>query len=141
MNEWAFIALFFVVNILCLKEYASMVELILKVNFTRKEKVNFIALGIALFVTVIALPLGACNNEISIFLSRFVFYFLGFVIGAFLIFLFFRKSKKSIFLLTGLGYISVSLGFLVQMRYQSLLLPLILILFIWMNDTMAYLTG
>lgn len=141
MNEWAFIALFFVINILCLREYANLVEFILQTKFTQNEKVNFVAIGVALFLTVIALPISVCDNFISLVLSKYVFHFLGFVIGAMLIFLFFRKNKKSIYLLTGLGYISVAFGFLVQMRFQSLLLPLILILFIWMNDTMAYLTG
>ncbi len=141
MKEWAFIGLFFVVNILCLKEYARIVELILQTTFTRNEKVNFIAVGVALFGFVASLPLTRCENQTATFLSTNLFYFLGFVIGALLIFFFFKKNKKSLYLLSGLGYISVALGFLVQLRFQSLYLPLILILLIWMNDTMAYLTG
>ncbi len=141
MKEWAFIGLFFVVNILCLKEYSRIVELILQTTFTRNEKVNFIAIGVAIFGFVAALPMTSCENQTASYLSKLVFYFAGFVIGTLLIFFVFKKNKKSLYLLSGLGYISAALGFLVQLRFQSLYLPLILILLIWMNDTMAYLTG
>lgn len=140
-NEWAFIALFFLINILCLREYASMVELILQTKFNRNEKINFMVLGIALFALVVSLPLAACTNPIIDILASVRFYFLGMVIGISAIFFVFRKNKQSIYLLTGLGYISLALGLLVHLRFQSLLLPLLLILFIWMNDSMAYLTG
>jgi len=141
LNEWAFIALFFTVNLLCLREYTSIVELILQTKFNRNEKFNFIILGIALFMLVTALPLLQCENASSVFLSKLLFYFIGLSIGTLLIFFMFKKNKKSIYLLTGLGYIPLALGFLVQLRFQSLLLPLMLILFIWMNDSLAYLTG
>ncbi len=141
LNEWFFIALFFIVNILCLREYINIVELIVQSKFGKNEKVNFIALGVALFAFVTALPITHCENTASLFLSKYMFQFVGIVIGVMLIFFLFMKNKKSMYLLTGLGYISVALGFLVQLRFQSLLLPLILILFIWMNDSMAYLTG
>ncbi|MBK7764363.1 MAG: phosphatidate cytidylyltransferase [Bacteroidetes bacterium] len=140
-NEWAFIALFFLINILCLREYASMVELILQTKFNKNEKINFMVLGIALFALVISLPLAACHNSVIDILAELRYYLLGIVIGITAIFFVFQKNKQSIYLLTGLGYISLALGLLVQVRYQSLLLPLLLILFIWMNDSMAYLTG
>jgi phosphatidate cytidylyltransferase len=141
MKEWAFIGLFFVVNILCLNEYSRIVELILQTTFTRNEKVNFIAIGVAIFGFVVALPMTHCDNQIAGYASSLVYHFAGFVIGTLLIFFIFKKNKKALYLLSGLGYISAALGFLVQLRFQSLYLPLLLILFIWMNDSMAYLTG
>jgi phosphatidate cytidylyltransferase len=141
LNEWVFIALFFVVNILCLYEYAQIVERTLHTTFKRNEKVNFIVIGVTLFGLITALPISHCDNSIAIFLSAYFLYTIGLVIGAFAIFILFVKNKKSVYLLTGLGYISVALGFLVQLRFQSLYLPLMLILFIWMNDSLAYLTG
>ena len=140
-NEWAFIALFFIVNILCLNEYARIVERILKISFSRNEKMNFYLSGIALFLIVCCLPLLPCQNSVSHFLTHFMFYFLGLFLGAVLLFFMTKKSKYAYFLLTGLGYISLALGLFVQLRFQSLLLPLILLFFIWMNDTLAYLTG
>ena len=141
LNEWVFIALFFTINILCLREYSNIVQSIVKTQFTRNEKVNFTAVGVSLFGFIASLPMSNCQNNISQFLSTYTFYFLGLFIGTLLIFFFFQKNKKSYYLLTGLGYISVALAFLVQLRFISLLLPLILILFIWMNDSLAYLTG
>lgn len=141
LNEWAFIALFFTVNLLCLREYAGIVEQILQTRFNRNEKFNFIILGIALFMVVTCLPLVHCNNQTALILSKLLFYFIGLSIGTMLIFFLFKKNKKAFFLLTGLGYIPLALGFLVQLRFQSMLLPLMLILFIWMNDSLAYLTG
>ncbi len=140
-NEWAFIGLFFIVNILCLREYATIVELILQTTFTRQEKINYTAAGIAVFLLVSSLSFNLCDNAVAHVLARVHFQILGLVIGFLILFFFFRKNKKSIYLLTGLTYISIALGMLVQLRFQSLILPVLLILFIWMNDTMAYLTG
>ncbi|MBA3828275.1 MAG: phosphatidate cytidylyltransferase [Taibaiella sp.] len=43
--------------------------------------------------------------------------------------------------LGGMFYIMLPMALLLQLRMQSLLLPLALILLIWVNDTMAYLVG
>jgi phosphatidate cytidylyltransferase len=141
MREWTFIILFFVINLICLHEYARLVEGILQTTFSRNERVNFISSGILFFLLVSSLPITPCENTFANLLSPFTFILLGACIGALLIFFLFRRNKQSVYLLTGLGYIPFALGFLVQLRYQSLLLPLILILMIWMNDTMAYLSG
>lgn len=140
-NEWAFIGLFFVVNFLCLREYATLLEKIIGVEFTRNEKANFIGLGIALYLLVISFVHIPCENLVASFFRHMHFYFAGLVIGFLILFFSFRKSKKAVYLLTGLSYISLSLGLLVHLRFFSLVIPIMLIFFIWMNDTMAYLTG
>jgi phosphatidate cytidylyltransferase len=140
-NEWAFIGLFFVVNFLCLREYTSILEKILGVKFSRNEKANFIGLGISFYLLVISFVHLPCENMIASIFRQMHFYFLGLVIGFLILFFSFRKNKKSIYLLTGISYISLALGLLVHLRFISLVLPVMLIFFIWMNDTMAYLTG
>ncbi|MBL7765459.1 MAG: phosphatidate cytidylyltransferase [Chitinophagaceae bacterium] len=140
-REWAFAALFLVVNFLCLREYALILEKILQVSFTRNEKANFYFTGMAAYLFVCSMQMHACTNLLQQVMHKQIFYFLGLLIGAVIMFFVFRKNKKSVLLLTGIGYISIALGLLVQLRYQSLLLPVILLLFIWMNDTMAYLCG
>lgn len=140
-NEWAFMALFFVVNILCLREYAHIVERILAVQFARNVKMNFYLMGVSAFLLICSLQLIPCANASSVMLNRFVYYFNGLLIGASITFVVFKRNRFAWYLLTGIGYISLSLGLFVQLRYQSLLLPLILLLSIWMNDTMAYLCG
>lgn len=139
--EWIFIALFFLVMLLCLREYAGLLEAILGVTFTRNEKYNYLACGVAFYLFTICLPLTGCQNAFSILLSGYVFHALGLTVGCAVIFFLFRKSNRSLFLLSGVVYIAGALGFFAQMRFQSLLLPVMLIFFIWMNDSLAYLTG
>jgi phosphatidate cytidylyltransferase len=140
-NEWSFIALFLFVAIVALKEFASIVEKILGTQFSRNEKMNFYFIGIATFLTIVTLPINISENAVSIILKPFSFYFLGISLGAVMLFFIFKKNKESIYLLTGVGYISMSLGLLVQLRFMNMLLPLSLIVLIWTNDTMAYLVG
>lgn len=140
-NEWSFITLFLFVTILALKEFASIVEKILGTQFSRNEKMNFYFIGVASFLTIITLPINTGENAVSCLLKPFLFYFLGTSLGAATLFFLFKKNKESIYLLTGIGYISMSLGLLVQLRFMDILLPLSLIVLIWTNDTMAYLAG
>ena len=140
-NEWSFIALFLLVTILALKEFAFIVEKILNTTFSRNEKMNFYFIGVATFLAITTLQINSGSNPVSLFLKPYLFYFVGLILGAVLMFFFFRKNKESIFLLTGVSYISLSLGLLVQLRFQDMLLPISLIVLIWTNDTMAYLTG
>ena len=133
-NEWAFISLFFVVNFLCLREYSSLLEKIIGVQFTRNEKANFIGLGMATFLLVISFVHIPCENIVASFFRQMHFYFVGLVIGFLILFFSFRKNKKAIYLLTGISYISLALGLLVHLRFVSLVLPIMLIFFIWMND-------
>lgn len=140
-NELAFILLFLVITFMCLREYTRIVEHILDTTFSRNEKTNFIGIGIASYLLVSSFSLGVCQNIINQYLNHLSFYFVGLLIGFLIMFFIFKRNKLAVYLLTGLGYIPLALGLLVQLRYQSILLPLILVLFIWMNDTMAYLTG
>ena len=140
-NEWTFISLFFIINILCLYEYVLIIEKIVHVSFSKNEKMNFYILGIATYLFVISMKITACNNMSNIILNNFLFYFLGILIGSIILFLFFKRTNKAFYLLNGLGYITIAFALLVQLRYLSILYPVIILLFIWMNDTLAYLTG
>lgn len=140
-NEWSFIALFLFVAIVALKEFASIVEKILGTQFSRNEKMNFYFIGIATFLTIVTLPINTGENDVSSLLKPCLFYFSGISLGSAVLFFLFKKNKESIYLLTGIGYISMSLGLLVQLRFMNMLLPLSLIVLIWTNDTMAYLVG
>lgn len=140
-NEYSFIALFLLVTILGLKEFANIVEKILNTTFSRQEKMNFYFIGVSSFLAIVTMQINGGNNPISLFLKPYLYYFVGLIGGSLLMFFMFKKNKLSIYLLSGIGYISLSLGLLVQLRFQAMLLPLALILLIWMNDTMAYLVG
>lgn len=83
----------------------------------------------------------SCRNETAEILQQFFYYFFGLFLGALITFFLFKRSKYAFYLISGIGYISLAFGLFVQLRFQSLLLPLILLLSIWMNDTLAYLSG
>lgn len=140
-NEWAFIALFLLVTIIALKEYRILLEKIVQVTFTKQEKANYMAAGIATYLVLISLHINVCNNFVNSALNHVQFYLIGLLIGFLILFFMFKKNPKANYLLSGISYVALSFGLLVQLRYQSLLLPVILILSIWINDTMAYLTG
>lgn len=138
-NTIAFVALFGLVTFLCLREFANVTELILQHRFSKNEKANYILTGMAVFALIALLPLG---KSYPVYLFQHFFYFvLGIMLGAFMLFFFFKRSAKSYSLLSGIGYVSISFGLLVQLRYHNMLLPIALILMIWMNDTLAYLCG
>lgn len=140
-NYWAFIGLFFLIQLVCLREFASMVEKISNTTFSGMEKFNFFLIGCVTFVLVSCLPLNACFPFPFLNFPGWLFYIIGIWLGLVMVFFVFRKNKFGLHLLSGIGYISLSFGLLVQLRYQSAALPLMLILMIWMNDSLAYITG
>ncbi len=140
-SEWVFIGLFFIINILCLFEYVRMIEKIINISFSQNEKMNFYILGSSFYLLICSLKIGTCENFTNDIFNHLFYYFLGIFIGAGILFLIFKRSKKSLYLLTGLGYITIAFALFIQLRYQSILYPIIILLFIWMNDSLAYLTG
>ena len=140
-HTWAFLLLFLLITFLALQEYAYLVAHIIGTSFWRNVMLNYLVSGVLLFLVVASLPLSLCDDVAAHTLAHMRYYLFGLFGGALLVFFLFAGSKKNYYLLTGFGYIPLSLGLLVQLRYQSLYLPLILILMIWMNDTLAYLCG
>jgi phosphatidate cytidylyltransferase len=138
-NDIAFAVLFFIIHFLCLREYALLVEQITGATFSKNEKANFILTGIGVFLLIAVLPLG--KHYPAWLYQQYFYYFLGVTLGALLLFFVFKRSSKSYYLLSGIGYVSVAFGLLIQLRYQHFILPVALILMIWMNDTLAYLCG
>ncbi len=140
-NTWSFITLFLLINTIALSEFLRLIERMSGFDYSKNEKMNFYLAGVSAYFMIVSSPMSSCNEPVNILLSRFFFYFMGLFIGALIILLMNANRKKLYNLLPGIGYISFSLGLIVQLRYMSLLLPVILILMIWMNDTMAYITG
>lgn len=137
-NRWSFFTLFLLIQFLGLREFAFLIEHMLKRKFSFIEKAAFFVTGSSLYIFLALIPLTNCQIE-SLHVP-FLFYFLGLGIG-FSLFLFMQRKNKSAILLTGVGYISIPLALLNQTMYISLLIPLFVITCIWTNDTMAYLGG
>jgi phosphatidate cytidylyltransferase len=152
-NQWTFLALFTVINFGCWWEYHRLME---KIEPTYKDLPNLLRytmmlIGFAFMLYMsnpLMFPMGKWNlHELGGFL-------LIAMIGLFLfgLVLFYRKIniKNLLSLIAGFLYISLSWGLMIKLRGRVIpseqvdagwLLPVILIASIWVNDTMAYITG
>ncbi|MCD6011624.1 MAG: phosphatidate cytidylyltransferase [Flavipsychrobacter sp.] len=154
-NEWAFLGLILIINILCLRDYFRLMRKIDKEHYWPMwlpVVIHVIAvLGLLIF-SGFRLP----NDELiddryikphvrDIFVkSTFIFIVWPVLFsGLMLISMLSKKVSFSAMLQSvgGLFYITLPIMLLCGMRVQYSLLPLVLILMIWSNDTMAYLVG
>lgn len=148
-SEWSFLALILLINFLCLKEYFSLMQKIDKESYwpgwlptviqlvaaaliayvvdSHFENSSTLASGISHYITPMWMPLPfipVLLILISVISKR----------------IFFPAILQS---LAGLLYVTMALVFLLEIRLQHRTpwIPLMLIVMIWSNDTMAYLVG
>lgn len=152
-NQWTFLALFTVINFGCWWEFHRLME---KIEPTYKDLPNLLRysmmlIGFAYMLYMsnpLMFPMGKWN------LHDLGGYFLIALAALFLVGLvvFYKKINVNnlLSLLAGFLYISLSWGLMIKLRgrvnpYEQVdagwLLPVILIASIWVNDTMAYITG
>ncbi len=150
-SRWSFFILFSVIHFGCWIEYQKLVTLFnkdySKINVFHRYGVMLAGFALLMFFTNGELSVGGIFlNEAGLWLG------LAFVILFPLVQLiaarnFFLKNIGYSF--SGLIYISLSLALLINMRnrwveedYQlSLTVPLLVIVTLWINDTMAYIVG
>lgn len=152
-NQWTFLALFTVINLGCWWEFHRLME---KIEPTYKDLPNvlrytmvLIGFGYMLYMTnPVSFPIGK-------FSLRDVGGYLMIVMLAILlvgIVMFYKKITVNslLSLVAGFLYISLSWGLMMRMRGRidvnahidnGWIIPVILIASIWVNDTMAYITG
>jgi phosphatidate cytidylyltransferase len=149
-NRWSFFVLFSIVHAGAWIEFQKLVSKFHPEynTISRAHKIGVIVAGwcIMLFFTNAALHIGSINFQIA-----------GIWLGLALIVLLpladLIKGNFHIpniaYSITGLIYISLSLGLLIDLRnrwddqhYQlSMTIPLLIIFSLWINDTMAYIVG
>ncbi|MBS1584811.1 MAG: phosphatidate cytidylyltransferase [Bacteroidetes bacterium] len=134
-NKWAFAALASLILVLCLREYFRLMKIV-------DAEAGWSGwLAPAIIITSLA----------WLWLSFFTYnYYLlpwvGLLFFPVLILMCTALSKKTairagMYALGGMLYILLPMILLLQLRFISLVIPLALVLMIWMNDTMAYITG
>ncbi len=147
-NHWSFFILFTVIHFGCWVEYQKLIAKIYP-EYTSVIPVHRYGIMIAGW----CLLLFFTNDFFSI--GQITLHALGWWIGMVLIFilpiaeLLFSKNihlKNTFYSFCGLIYISLSLALMVNLRNPSVpdsgwIIPLIIIVSIWINDTMAYLVG
>ncbi|MBS1645215.1 MAG: phosphatidate cytidylyltransferase [Bacteroidetes bacterium] len=142
-NQWAFLVLISLIDVLCLIEFLKMAKKI----YHDSDWPNFLLPALIIYSLVLIWfpPVAAALQGLppTVALQQFL---PPLLVGLPLIFLStilpkHTALKSGVFALAALAYITVPALMLYTLRVQSLLLPLALILLIWMNDTMAYLVG
>lgn len=136
----AFVILICLIQVLCLREYFGLVRKIEPDKYRPKWLPVTTQIGSLIWLLLQTdiledlLPIGGTS-----FSPLLVFFpVLLLVLGTY--------SKKNGFhaaatAITGMVYIVLPMVLFYQLREQSILIPLALILMLWMNDTMAYLVG
>lgn len=136
-NAWSFLALICLILILCLWEYFRLLALILQKPERPALKLLTIASGLA-FVIFTSLFYQGMNTSLPL---------LGCLVCLPVLLLMAGTLAKNgsmedgLLAIGGLIYIVLPCALLMLLYYFHWSLPLILILCIWMNDTMAYLVG
>lgn len=152
-NQWTFLALFTVINFGCWWEFHRLME---KIEPTYKDLPNLLRYTMMLIGFAYMLYQ---SNPLMYAMGKWNLHDLGayLLISMLALFLvgvvFFYKKitiNNLLSLLAGFLYISLSWGLMIKLRgrvnpYEQVdagwVLPVILIASIWVNDTMAYITG
>lgn len=143
-NEWSFLILICLINGLCLHEYLGLMKKITPdINRHVWQDITFQI--ISSLTLILSTKLGYLENPFSKLLSLPIFTVFIMTIPT-ILFLFSLLSKKETFFSTlqgisGMLYITLPLVFLAAMQGTDRCLPITLIALIWVNDTMAYLSG
>lgn len=154
-NEWSFFTLIAVIHFGCWYEYIKLVERIYKSSIHPYCSVGFVLLGfhiILLFSNLVLMGYNVAKNfSLPFLIAGLVLLIWGLFKQRHL------RFKALLGMAWGLIYISVGLGLLMHLRLSNYniitnrndlwdresgyYLPIIIILAIWINDTMAYLVG
>lgn len=154
-NQWGFLVLFSIIHFGCWWEYFNLLEKIHHTSYHRYTRFGFMLIGYALMLWFCG-PLYQINNyslkenlSFPVSIAGFVFLVMGI----------FQKNKISLKAFSaaalGLIYISLCLGLMMDLRSMNIdwldksqrfldmgwYYPLIIIVSIWINDTMAYIVG
>lgn len=141
-NEWSFLGLVCLINILCLREYFPLMKKIFPDNYWPQWlPVILQVLSVAAMLSVAS---GSSDAEIN-----FPYYSAVAYISCFIpvVLILSAVLSKKVYVnaafqsVGGLLYITTAMIMFFFIRTQGVYLPLILIVMIWSNDTMAYLVG
>lgn len=142
-NQWLFLLLFSIIHFGCWYEYQQLLE---KIDPDYKQITPFHRYGVMIAGWCILLFFTGDDSFSDVLSLHAIAWWVGLVLILVLpiMELLFsrhinlRNIRHSIL---GLLYISLSFGLLVQMRWEDMRLPMLIIFSIWINDTMAYIVG
>lgn len=148
-NDWAFLVLICLIQALCLKEYFQLVKKIEPDTWWPKWLP--LAVQIGSFLWILQLTIINLFYKTSVFTLEFIKYFYSATIvficiipvSLLLITVLSKKTawRACLNCLGAIIYIVAPISLLVLLRSYHPFIPMIMILMIWTNDTMAYLVG
>lgn len=133
-NEYAFVVLAAAIQAFCLRDYFRLVKRISPDVYWPKwmpfaiQGTGFIMLMLLFF-----------SDSTQILFPAFLFFPAAIILGATLSK--FSAWNAALQSFGGIFYITLPVCLFMILRFQSITIPLALILMLWMNDTMAYLVG
>lgn len=135
-NEWSFLVMVSLIQVLCLREYFGLIKKIHSQYYWPEWLPLIAQTGFLAYLVNSSTLLYEYNQGISLFILplSLVFYITLFSI---------QKTRfAGGFVLLGGLYITLPMILLFQLYYwQDDILPLMIILMLWCNDTLAYLVG
>lgn len=142
-NQWAFLLLIALIQVLCLREYFLLMKKVYPGNYWPSAlpplmQVSGLAILFLAFNLYIAPDDMVSTGMVSMMILLFLLPVLLLLSSVLSDKNFFTAMAQS---LGGIVYIVSPAVMLLFMREKSLLIPVSLILMIWTNDTMAYLVG
>lgn len=150
-NAWSFFTLFVVIQLGCLYEYQKLLALIFPSyqNITAIHKWGLLVLGCLMMMMLGPLDLAINGISIKYIGSRVLPFVIGFLL---LIEIFSKKINLQNWVISFAGLIYIPMGLSLFFQLKSFMtntyfgswtfsIPLLIIVSIWVNDTMAYLVG
>jgi phosphatidate cytidylyltransferase len=139
-NDWAFLVLVCLIEVLCLREYFRLMQ---KID-TQTYWPRWLPVVMQIIALVLFFLFSANINSLLPGISKYLFLILPVLPASLLLCsVLFKKAAFHAFLQSvgGVLYITVPMLLLLGMHASGFVLPLAVILMIWCNDTMAYLVG
>lgn len=153
-NQWSFLILFSIIHFGCWWEYFNLLEKIHNTNYHRYTRIGFMLLGCSIMLWFCG-PTYQINNyhlkenfAFPVSIAGIVMLALGIILSKAI------RLKSFAAAALGLAYISLSWGLMINL-YEEIdihihdtlfvlkgpVIPLMIIISIWINDTMAYIVG
>ena len=139
-NEWAFIVLICLIEVLCLRDYFRLMQKIDKEAYWPK----WLPVVIQVIALILIFLFSSKMNELLPGASKSLFVILPIFPALLLLSCVLSKNNSLLAFLQSVGgilYITVPMLLLLNMHLYDFVLPIAVILMIWSNDTMAYLVG
>lgn len=138
-NQWSFLTLVLLIELLCLYEYLKLVQKIATIEFSLVQKTIIHIGGLTLPVCMMMLTFGYWNSTLAVLLGLMSVLPIVLLLQGAL----HPKNQltSGVWGISGWLYLSLPMMMMLYLYQENHLYPLALILMIWTNDTMAYIMG